>query len=142
LRIYIAGPLFNTHERWYLEQIAQALEAVGYVTFVPHRDAGLLDGTEGIDRQRLFRADLAALDGCDACVALLTGADHDSGTCGELGYAYAKGKPCFGITDDMRWMNNLIWGLCGEGQHLAKTIDLLLPIVQRVLPLTPPPTAD
>jgi nucleoside 2-deoxyribosyltransferase len=25
-KIYIAGPLFNTHERWYLERIATALE--------------------------------------------------------------------------------------------------------------------
>ena len=41
-KIYIAGPLFNTHERWYLEQIAAALEAAGYATFLPHRDAGLL----------------------------------------------------------------------------------------------------
>ena len=40
--ICIAGALFNTHERWYLERIAQALEAVGYRTFLPHRDADLV----------------------------------------------------------------------------------------------------
>ena len=28
--IYIAGPLFNTHERWYLEHIADVLEKNGY----------------------------------------------------------------------------------------------------------------
>lgn len=135
-RIYVAGPLFNTHERGFLEQIAAALEKAGYATFLPHRDAGLLDGAAVIDRHRLFRADIAALESCDACVALLTGADHDSGTCGELGYAYAKGKPCFGISDDMRWMNNLIWGLCGEGEQLARSIDALIPLVQKVIPPT------
>jgi nucleoside 2-deoxyribosyltransferase len=133
--LYIAGPLFNIHERWYLEQIANVLEKAGYTTFVPHRDAGLLDKTQLQDRSRLFRADIAALDQCDGCVALLTGSDHDSGTCGELGYMYAKGNPCIGITDDMRWMNNLIWGLCGEGQHLVKTLDELLPLIQRTIPL-------
>lgn len=138
MRLYIAGPLFNTHERAYLEQIAQALEAAGYGTFLPHRDAGLLDGTGTLDRQRLFRADITALESCDACVALLTGADHDSGTCGELGYAFARGKPCFGITDDRRWLNNLIWGLCGEGQHIARSINELVPLVQRVCPSAPP----
>lgn len=42
-RVYVAGPLFNTHERWYLERIAEALESAGYETFLPHRDAGLID---------------------------------------------------------------------------------------------------
>ena len=37
--IYVAGPLFSTHERWYLERVAEALEAAGYRTFLPHRDA-------------------------------------------------------------------------------------------------------
>ncbi len=41
--IYVAGPLFNTHERWYLERIAEALERARRTTFLPHRDAGLLD---------------------------------------------------------------------------------------------------
>ena len=132
-RIYIAGPLFNTHERWYLEQLAAALEAAGYQTFLPHRDAGLLDGTANIDRARLFRGDIAGLESCDVVVALLTGADQDSGTSAELGYAYAQGKPCFGLTDDMRWLNNLIWGLCGEGAHLARTIEEVVGLVRQVV---------
>src|SRR5690349_1663613 len=107
--LYIAGPLFNTHERWFLEQIAGALEQAGYTTFVPHRDAGLVDKNQPFDRARIFRADMDALDIADGCVALLTGADHDSGTCGEIGYLYAKGKPCIGISDDLRSLNNLIW---------------------------------
>lgn len=125
--VYIAGPLFNTHERLYLEQIAAALEGVGFRTFLPHRDAGLLGDLNDIrERQRLFHGDMDALEAADLVVALLTGADHDSGTCGELGYAYAKGKPCFGISDDVRRMNNLIWGLCGEGQRISRDIDGLL----------------
>lgn len=131
--IYIAGPLFNTHERWYLEQIASALEGIGYKTFLPHRDVGLLSSDALLDRSRIFRGDLEALERCDACVALLTGADHDSGTCGELGYMYAKGKPCFGISDDVRRMNNLIWGLCGEGKQIARTIDEMLLLVKQFL---------
>jgi nucleoside 2-deoxyribosyltransferase len=133
--IYVAGPLFNTHERGYLEQIAQALEALGYRTFLPHRDVGLLSDDASFDRQRIFRGDLAALERCDACVALLTGADHDSGTSAELGYMYAKGKPCIGITDDMRWLNNLIWGLCDEGKAIARDIPSLITLVQERLKL-------
>ena len=35
---YIAGPLFDDHEREYLEKIAQIVESYGISTFVPHRD--------------------------------------------------------------------------------------------------------
>lgn len=129
--IYIAGPLFNTHERWYLEQIAEKLEAEGYETYLPHRDGGLLDDKSDEARTKIFRADLDALEKCDICVALLTGVDQDSGTSAELGYAYAQGKPCYGITDDMRWLNNVIWGICGSGKHIVTTIDAVLPLLKK-----------
>jgi nucleoside 2-deoxyribosyltransferase len=129
--VYVAGPLFNTHERWYLEQIASALESKGYTTYLPHRDGGLLDDKSDASRTKIFQADLDALKKCDICVALLTGVDQDSGTSAELGYAYAKGKPCYGITDDMRWLNNVIWGICSNGKHIVKTIDDLLPLLQQ-----------
>ncbi len=124
--IYIAGPLFNTHERGYLEHIASVLENAGYKTFLPHRDAGLLGQITLEKRSKIFFADLAALDQCDLCVALLTGPDQDSGTCAELGYCFAKGKPCYGITDDFRWMNNFIWGICNDGENIAKSPEELV----------------
>lgn len=131
-KIYVAGPLFNTPERMYLELIAGALEQAGYETFLPHRDAGILGDLNDIrERERLFRSDMQALDACQMVVALLTGADHDSGTCGELGYAYAKGKPCIGISDDVRRINNLIWGLCDEGKAIARDIEALVELVRR-----------
>jgi nucleoside 2-deoxyribosyltransferase len=131
-KIYVAGPLFNGHERWYLEQITAALEAAGYTTFLPHRDAGLLGDLNDIrERQRIFRQDMSELDRCDLIVALLTGADHDSGTCGELGYMYAHRKPCYGISDDVRRVNNLIWGLCGEGELITRSIDELLQLLAK-----------
>lgn len=129
-KIYVAGPLFNTHERWYLEQITAALEAAGYRTFLPHRDAGDLGEPTYEARMRVFHADLAALDECDAVVALLTGADHDSGTCVELGYMFAHHKPCFGITDDRRWLNNMVWGLCEHGDTVVTSIEALIPLVK------------
>lgn len=131
MHIYIAGPLFNSHERRYLEEIAEAFEAAGYSTFLPHRDAGLVNQLNETSRRNIFFADLRALEDCDICVALLTGADHDSGTSAELGYMYAKGKACFGITDDMRWMNNMIWGLCGCGQNIASDISACVRLVEQ-----------
>ncbi len=131
--IYVAGPLFNTHERWYLERIAETLEVAGYRTFLPHRDAGLVKPDSNEERYRIFHADIEALKACDLCVALLTGADHDSGTSAELGYLYALGKPCIGITDDKRAnLNNIIWGICGNGKQIVRTMDELLATVQSI----------
>ena len=129
-RIYVAGPLFNTHERWYLERIAEALEGAGYATFLPHRDAGLIDLQDPASQVKVFRDDIAALDACDLCVALLTGPDQDSGTSAELGYMFAQGKPCFGISDDFRYRNNMLWGICGEGARLAKDIPGLMALLE------------
>ena len=42
--VYIAGPLFDDHERNYLESIAEIFETRGYKTFLPHRDAGVVSG--------------------------------------------------------------------------------------------------
>ncbi len=129
--VYVAGPLFNTHERRYLDEIAAVLEGAGYQTYLPHRDAGVIDLSIPGERERVFQMDLDALNACDFCVALLTGADHDSGTCLELGYLFAQGKPCFGITDDVRRMNNMIWGVCERGAAIVTGIDELLPLIRQ-----------
>lgn len=131
--IYVAGPLFNTHERWYLEQITAVLEGAGYQTYLPHRDVGVLDLSIPGERERVFQMDLDALNACDFCVALLTGADHDSGTSLELGYLFARGKPIFGITDDVRRMNIMIRGVCEHGAAIVARIEDLLPLIQRTL---------
>jgi nucleoside 2-deoxyribosyltransferase len=128
-RVYVAGPLFNTHERWYLERIGEALEAAGYSVFLPHRDAGVIEEFTLETRRRVFQTDIDAMDNCDICVALLTGADHDSGTSSEIGYFYARGKPIFGVSDDGRRLNNMIWGMCDEGKTIVRTIDELVPMI-------------
>jgi len=131
--VYVAGPLFNSHERWYLERVAEALEAAGYRTFLPQRDAGLVKPDHPEERYRIFHTDIEALKACDLCVALLTGADHDSGTSAELGYLYALGKPCIGISDDKRaHLNTIIWGICDYGKQIVRTMDELLEMVRNL----------
>ncbi len=71
--IYIAGPLFNTADRSYLEHIADVLEKAGFKTFLPHRDVGVIQQLRPDERTRIFYGDLHALDQFEICVALLTG---------------------------------------------------------------------
>jgi len=97
--VYVAGPLFNEGERWWIEQIAAVVEKAGFSTFVPHRDnpAKTPDNTRGI-----FLNDKGAIDRCVAVVADLNGTTTDDGTAWELGYAFAIGKPAVGLFTDGR----------------------------------------
>ena len=48
----------------------------------------------------IFKGCIDGVDACDVLVAWLDGPDSDSGTCFEVGYAYAKGIPCVGVRTD------------------------------------------
>ena len=50
----------------------------------------------------LFDRCIQSVDEADVILAMLDGSDVDSGTCVELGYAYAKNKPIIGVRTDYR----------------------------------------
>jgi nucleoside 2-deoxyribosyltransferase len=100
-KVYIAGPLFTSGERWYLEYIDQICRQAGFETYLPHRDAGLCPPS-GEGGKFFFNEDLKKLDEVDLLVAVLNGCEVDSGTAWEVGYAYARGRPILGIYDDKR----------------------------------------
>ena len=113
-KIYIAGPLFNAHERDYLEKIALELENNGYECFLPHRDqTGIPDDqvaqhTMTLEtRDKIFNNDLNAVEASDITVALLTGQDIDSGTSAEIGFTYANKKPIIAIKAAETRLRNL-----------------------------------
>ena len=113
-KIYIAGPLFNAHERDYLEKIALELENNGYECFLPHRDqTGIPDDQISQHtmtqktRNKIFNNDLNALEASDITVALLTGQDIDSGTSAEIGFTYANKKPVIAIKAAETRLRNL-----------------------------------
>ena len=113
-KVYIAGPLFNIHEKRYLEEIAEILESNGYDCFLPHRDQVVeLEERRSTDlmsqetKDTIFQTDLDALNKADITVALITGQDIDSGTSSEIGYTYALKKPVLAIDADERRYRNL-----------------------------------
>lgn len=101
LRACIAGPLFTSGDRWYLEYIDDCCTELGYSTYLPHRDAGICSSS-GAGSDRFFAADRAGLLEADVVVAVLNGPDVDSGVAWEIGFAYASKKPIVGIVDDTR----------------------------------------
>ena len=124
-KVYIAGPLFNSHEKHYLEKISQVLEDNGFDCFLPHRDQIGISEKElenpimtAATKEKIFNNDLTALEDSDLTVALLTGLDIDSGTAAEIGFSYANNKPVIAITASERRFRNLFV----EGM-ISKTID-------------------
>jgi nucleoside 2-deoxyribosyltransferase len=104
LRIYLAGPLFTQIERRWNRHLAGLLEAKlpGAEIVLPQDFT--IEGTFNQRRyyRQLFRLCLEAIDDADVVVALLDGADSDSGTAFEIGYALAREKPIVGVRTDFR----------------------------------------
>ncbi|KYH39029.1 MAG: hypothetical protein AYL30_001640 [Candidatus Hecatellales archaeon B24] len=97
VKVYIAGPLFTEGERWLLERVDEACRNLGLETYLPHRDTSPEMGVH-----KIYESHLKALKECEVLVAVLDGADVDSGTAFELGYFKALGKPVIGLRTDLR----------------------------------------
>ena len=135
--IYIAGPLFDDHERDYLEKIAALIEGKDHTTFLPHRDAGILEGEFTLEmRSKVYLDDKVALEASDGVVALLTGRDIDSETAAEIGFAVASNKKVIGINaNNVFFPNNFCWGLLGEGKNIVRSLPELDKVLDKLFPL-------
>ena len=132
-KAYIAGPLFDDHEREYLEKIAKIVESYGISTFVPHRDAGLVTGDFTFEKKvKVFDVDMEYLEPADIVIALLTGRDVDSGTAAEIGYAYKAGKRLIGISaNTIKPINNFVWGIFNYGKDIVDSLDDLKTLLEK-----------
>lgn len=95
MRIYFAGPLFSAAERDWNVALAGALREAGHEVFLPQEQE------PGKDAAGIFETDVGGIDWANVLVAIMDGADPDSGTCWEVGYAYRK-KPIVLVRTDMR----------------------------------------
>ncbi|MGH3867786.1 MAG: nucleoside 2-deoxyribosyltransferase [Pseudonocardiaceae bacterium] len=108
MNAYIAAPLFSQAEKDFNLRVDAVLRSLDLDTFLPQRDGSEAARLvrQGMDertvRQRLFDLDCAAIDDCALFVFVLDGRVPDEGACVELGMAFARGKPCFGLQTDSR----------------------------------------
>jgi len=136
--IYVAGPLFSQAEREFLEKLVNILAKSANLDpvenfFLPHRDGGELG--KGPTRKHIFNLDINKINSANVIIALLDGQDSDSGTCIELGYAYALNKKILGILTDFRSYctndhephkpNLMIWGVCENGNTIFNNLESL-----------------
>jgi nucleoside 2-deoxyribosyltransferase len=139
MNVYFAGPLFTLAERRFNEELAAELRRLcpTLEIFFPQACDQEFQGLPDF-AQRVFKALMAALDRCDAVVAILDGPDSDSGTCVEIGYARAQGKPVIGVRTDFRdgemhGLNAMAAGVCSTLIKLPSTSSSIRQIAERVV---------
>ena len=105
MRVYLAGPLFSLAERRFMAYLRDMAGAIpGVSALWPgdlFADADLAALGAGA-KTHIFRGCVAALEGCDLVAAVLDGPQADDGTAWEIGYAYARGMPVWGLRTDFR----------------------------------------
>lgn len=97
MKIYLAGPLFTMAEREWNVRLKKALEKYGLEIWLPQEN----EPREKTARE-VFKMDVKGIDQAFGVIAIMDGADPDSGTAWEVGYAYAKGKPVILLRTDFR----------------------------------------
>lgn len=101
-RIYLAAPLFSEAERSYNRDLARDLERHLFEVYLPQDTGDDSHKRERAEHERIYNLHREALDRANAVVAIIDGADADSGTAWEMGYAVAKQKPVYALRTDFR----------------------------------------
>ena len=96
MKIYLAGPLFSTAERNLNRELTKLLRDKGHEVWLPQEFE-----QQTMTSKQIFAKDVEGIDWADVVVANMDGADPDSGTCWECGYAYGK-KPVVLFRTDYR----------------------------------------
>lgn len=103
-RLYLAGPdVFRPDAAEYGRSLVALCAEYGFAGVFP-LDESLPPGLATVEAARhIYQANIARIDACDAVLANLDffrGPEPDSGTCFEVGYAIARGKPVIGYVPE------------------------------------------
>jgi len=117
-KLYLASPLgFSPENTAYANQIKVKLASQGFEIFDPWEQKQFAERLENAAREHDYAARIAAfgdialqIGACneggirwaDFLLAVLDGAEVDSGTATEIGFGSALGKKCYGLRTDQR----------------------------------------
>lgn len=137
--VYLGGPItglsFDTAKDWREQLVARSDWPTGWVPLSPMRDKeqfrmeGPLPSTFDGEREP-FEQDLSDIRQADALVFNFLGASWASiGSCAEMGYAYALGKPILAVVEkgtihDHLFVNNMAEAVTNMSFALAWLRDL------------------
>lgn len=103
MQVYVAGPLFTLAEQRFNLDLAASLEKRNsqLQLILPQLKNEELEKDENFI-SAIFDYCIEKVNQCQLMIAILDGADADSGTCIEMGVAYAQNKPIIGVRTDFR----------------------------------------
>ncbi|MDI6899767.1 MAG: nucleoside 2-deoxyribosyltransferase [Methanolinea sp.] len=101
-RIYLAAPLFSAAERRYNAHLRDILTAHFFSVFLPQEAGDDSSHRDEESQKAIFSRCCREIAESDIVVAVIDGADADSGTSWEMGYAYARGIPVVALRTDFR----------------------------------------
>lgn len=132
MRLYLAGPLFTQAERDWNRRLAALLADAGHDVFLPQDEVKAI---ATLHADAIFQIDVDGVRSAEAVVAILDGADADSGTSFECGVAFALGIPIVAVRTDFRGGGDAL-----PGQKLA-TANLMLAQAAALVVHLPDPSA-
>ena len=104
MRIYFAASLFTQVERKWNRMLAEALtDLMPDLEIILPQDfkvAGKYNSNKHYGA--LFRMCVDGVEAADTVLAILDGAEVDSGVAWEMGYAFSRKKPILGVRTDFR----------------------------------------
>jgi len=101
-KVYLAAPLFSEAEKTFNLMISELLTSHFFQVYLPQDVGDDNYCRDGEEHKRIFESHVNALDTTDLLVAVIDGADADSGTSWEMGYAYRLGIPVYAVRTDFR----------------------------------------
>jgi nucleoside 2-deoxyribosyltransferase/predicted secreted protein len=101
-RVYLAAPLFSEAERLFNTSVARLLRTGLFDVYLPQEAGDDSEIRDIREQERIFSFNKTALENSDFVVAVIDGADADSGTSWEMGYAFAQKKPIIALRTDFR----------------------------------------
>jgi nucleoside 2-deoxyribosyltransferase/predicted secreted protein len=101
-RVYLAGPLFTEAEQIYNLVLYDLLRRHFFDVYLPQEVGDTSHTRCRAEHQEIFERHIRALYDSDIVAAVVDGADADSGTSWEMGFAYALGKRVVAVRTDFR----------------------------------------
>lgn len=120
MKLYLAGPdVFRPDAALWADEARRRCANHGHQALIP------LDGVE-TTAAGIYHANIALIRSADAVLANLNpfrGSEPDSGTCVEVGFALALGKPVIGYLDEMETTVERIARLEGRALDKSSPVD-------------------
>jgi nucleoside 2-deoxyribosyltransferase len=104
LKAYFANGLFSQADFEFNERLVAKIrkEIPDLEIYVPQENGDINDKNAYADSQMIAEADTENVVSSDFIIAILDGITIDAGVASEIGVAYAKGIPVFGLYTDSR----------------------------------------